>query len=345
MNYLHQNKACTQLKLCIAVILLSQQSLASAQDTYFSPPLAVGNRTPFTLVFISPVAPDHTLTPGTHKWSTHLDLSSHSLIESSDSANVELDGETTRLAFGWQFRPSTRWLIRAELPWISHSGGFLDSIIDEFHQVTSLPEGQRDRQPQDRLLFGYEDGSQQIFLNRQRQALGDATISAAYQLRSAHRSAEAKNWLQNSWLQLGAKLPTGRVSALSGSEATDIAISLHHNRQQTRALRPFALSFDAYMLHTGDTELIEDQKKVQWQFNVRVAKQWTPTFVPEVQLRYRTASYNNPLATLGSDSLGLDVGLTVQRPRSYWKVGFSEDLDIDSAPDVTFYLQYAHYRQ
>ena len=302
----------------------------------------MGNRTPFTLVFMAPTAPDYTLASGKQQWSSHLDISSHSLIESSGSSTTELDGESTRLAFGWQYRPSTRWIIRAELPLISHSGGFLDNVIDGFHSLTGLPEGQRNRQTQDRLLFGFDNEDQRVVIDSRQRDVGDAILSAAYRVNTDQNSKGASGWQQNSWIQLGVKLPTGSLEALSGSEASDVAISFHHNRQQINASKPVAVSFDAYMIRVGDLKLISQQEDLHWQLQVKVAKQWTPTLIPEVQLRYRTAAYKNSLAALGSDSLGIDLGVTVLRQRGYWKAGFSEDLDIDSAPDLSLYLQYTH---
>ncbi len=95
-------------------------------------------------------------------------------------------------------------------------------------------------------------------------------------------------------------------------------------------------------MHTGQGEVIDTQKETQWQFSVKAAVKWTVRISPELQLRYRSAAYDSPVAALGGDSLGLDAGVAVQGDRGYWKLGLSEDLDIDSAADVGFYVQYTH---
>ncbi len=323
----------------------------AAQDGTFATPLPMNNRTPFTQVFIAPTAPDFTQQPGGHQFSGHFDISSHSLIQTSEDNRLELDGESLRVTLNWQYRPAERWIVRAEVPWVSHGGGFLDNIIDRWHNLTGLPEGERSRQPGDRLLFGFQNDRQTLVTTRHQQAIGDILLSTAFRLHSTSQTQHSpelssglsrENWQHGSWIQLSVKLPTGRADSLSGSEATDVAVSFHHHRQHLRTSKPWSLDFDAYAMHTGQGKVIDTQKETQWQFSVKAAVQWTSRLGPELQLRYRSAAYDGPIAALGGDSLGLDAGVTVQGDRGYWKLGLSEDLDIDSAPDVGFYVQYTH---
>ncbi|MFK8028911.1 MAG: DUF3187 family protein [Gammaproteobacteria bacterium] len=339
------NELSNRLTKGITAVLLfcsvtAHVAAASAQSTG-APPLPMNNRTPFTLPFISATAPDYTLAPSRHQLSTHFDISSHSIIESSGDSRIEIDGETLRLALGWQYRPSDRWIIKAELPLLFHSGGFLDSSIDRWHQLTSLPDGERNRQPRNALLFGFRDNSQLVLLNKQQSNVGDLQFSAALQL-SAPALTGQTAWRHNSWVQLGVKLPTGNRQAFSGSGSTDFALSVHHNRHQADSDNPWTISADAFALIAGNSDLIDGQNTFQWQVNIRAAKALKryPRLTPEVQLRYRSATYDNPVNALGSDSLGIDVGATIYQRQGYWKMGISEDLDVDSAPDVTFYFQY-----
>lgn len=340
---------CWRAAVALGVMATCVSQPVAAQYGIFATPLPMNNRTPFTQVFIAPVAPDISQQTGSHQFSGHFDLSSHSLIETSANTQLELDGESLRVALNWQYRPAERWIVRAEIPWISHSGGFLDNVIDRWHDVTGLPEGERNRQPADRLLFGFQNDRQTLVTRRDQQSVGDIMFSTAFRLYetslppnppAASGKISTEKRPHSSWIQLSVKLPTGRADSLSGSEATDVAVSFHHKRQLFHTRKPWSLGVDVYAIHAGQGKLIDTQKDTQWQLGLIAAVQWTSTIIPEVQLRYRSAAYASPVDALGGDSLGLDVGVTVHRNSGYWKLGISEDLDIDSAPDVGFYVQY-----
>ncbi len=329
--------------LVATVLVIAWPLSASAVDSGFSPPLPMNNRTPFTQLFIAPAAPDTSQSVGHHQLSGHIDLSSHSLIQATGDSAVELDGETLRIALDWQYRPSDRWIVSVEVPWVSHRGGLLDNVIDQWHDLTGLPDGERPGQPTNRLFFGFRNTRQTLVTTADQQHVGDIQVSAAFQLSQKPPEPDSPiKWQRSSWVQLGVKLPTGRAESLSGSEGTDLALSFHHNRLNRTARRPWSFGVDAYWLHVERGRVIDSAKQTQWLLNVRGAVHWTDRISPELQLRYRSAAYNSPLAALGGDSLGLDAGVTIRSAKGYWKLGLSEDLDIDSAPDVGFYLQYTY---
>lgn len=328
----------------VALLAALAASTSHAQPP-FAPPLPMNNRTPFTQTLIAPTAPDHTLAAKRLQLGLHTDISSHSLIESDGNTRLELDGETLTVGLDVQYRASDRWLLKLEAPFVLHSGGFLDRFIDRWHRITGLPEGERPRQSTDHLLFGYGDDNQLLITDAQQAALGDIQLSAAYRLREVAPPVldRSGGWQTNLWSQLTIKLPSGRPESLTGSGATDVALSLHLIRQQLDVVRPWALSADAYLIVTGEGELIDRQRDAQWQLGVKLSRNWSAKLTPEVQIRYRSAVYDNPLEALGSGSLGIDAGVLLRGSRGYWRAGLSEDIKVDSAPDVGFYVQYFRY--
>lgn len=339
-----------ELRLGSLLAVSVASALPSSAEDYFAPPLPMNNRTPFTQVLVAPTAPNYTLPVRGSQFGMHLDLSSHSVIQTENDAQVELDGETLRLTFDAQHRFARRWLARMELPVTLHGGGFLDRSIDSWHSLTGLPEGERPRQPRNQLLIGYLDADNFSLTNTQQSSLGDLQISLAYEVFASGNTgsqpsqAATNPWKSTAWTQLTVKVPTGDSESLTGSGAVDVAASWHYHREQNRTQRPWALSVDAYAMRTGTGKVLSIQEDLHWQLGLKLARQWHQWLVPEAQLRYRSAAYSSAVDAIGGSSLGVDLGLVIKRSGHYWRLGLSEDLNVDSAPDVGFYVQYHRQR-
>ncbi|MEM7082183.1 MAG: DUF3187 family protein [Pseudomonadota bacterium] len=332
-----RNPKQTTVRLFFVFSITLLSTVCTAQNT--TAPLTLNNRTPFTQIFMAPIAPDLALSPTSRQLSTQFDLTSHSLIQSNDIEQLEIDGETYRLAIQASARIRPRLIVHAEAPFFLHGAGFIDRFIDDWHALTQLPEGERPRQPQDALLFGYRNNDEFFLVDRQQQGIGDLQFAAAYQLQGM-RSSSPEGISPTTWLQIAIKLPTGRYRALTGSEAVDIGVSIHHTRHVPTENRSWSFNADVFFLHVGDTPQLS-ARRFQWQTNLRAALNLTDTLAPEAQLRYRSAAYNSNIPALGDASLSLDAGVYLTRPNGVWRFGISEDLNVDSAPDITFYAHFS----
>ena len=82
-----------------------------------------------------------------------------------------------------QKRFSSRVQLGIEIPWLQHSGGYLDGVIDGWHDLLGLPEGIRPQTPDNGLMYVYEKNGVQVFqLNERKSGLGDIQIAMGLDL-------------------------------------------------------------------------------------------------------------------------------------------------------------------
>ena len=91
-----------------------------------------------------------------------------------------LDGETWRASFLYKRNVAEHWTVGIEVPLIRQSGGVLDDVIDGWHSLFDLPDGNRNLHPEGRLDFRYNDHGVSAFkLNQSSGGVGDTQISVA----------------------------------------------------------------------------------------------------------------------------------------------------------------------
>lgn len=304
------------------------------------PPLNIGNRSPFVAVFISPQLIAIPPQAGAHQWSIVLDGASHSLIETQASQNLALDGETWRAELAWSFRPAARWVLHASIPWLSHSGGQLDPLIDQWHKLTGLPDGERPGQPRNRLEFMLQTPNESLRLGSAANGPGDLTLGTMYRWSTTASS--------QTWIHADVKLPTGSISKLTGSEGTDIALSLEHRRILMLGRHRTELAMLTGFIRTGSMGKLARLQKPQQTFaTVHWGAKPASGLAPELQLRWRSATYTSATDHLGEAALAIDGGLRWRTRHGVFQAGISEDIKVDSAPDVGFYLRFTrpHFAQ
>jgi hypothetical protein len=133
-----------------------------------------------------------------------------------------LDGETMRVVLDGGIGVGERLELGAEIPLISHSGGFLDSAIDSYHDRFNLPDGGRTAFARDRYRAGYVGDGQSVFLDKGTSGLGlgDIVLTGRTLLLRGRRS------IPSIAASLSVKLPTGDPDRLFGSGGTDYGASL-----------------------------------------------------------------------------------------------------------------------
>ena len=143
-------------------------------------------------------------------WGLDVDWTSEYTTDTSGTAgapgseSIVLDAESVRVALRGAVNLSG-WLLEANIPYVTHTGGGLDGFIDDWHDFTGLPGGGRDQAPRDRLLVRYErDGQAVIDLQEATGGIGDIQLGLA---RHVGRTV----------VRLAVKLPTGDADKLTGS--------------------------------------------------------------------------------------------------------------------------------
>jgi hypothetical protein len=134
-----------------------------------------------------------------------------------------LDGETLRVVLDAGIGVGPRLELGAEVPLISHRGGFLDSAIDSYHDRLNLPDGGRTVFARDLFRAGYVGGGESVFFDRGTGGigLGDVVLTGKTLLVRGRRSVPSIA------ASFSVKLPTGDPDRLHGSGGTDFGASLY----------------------------------------------------------------------------------------------------------------------
>lgn len=308
-------------------------STIAGADAVLDQPLALSNRQPLVQMYNLPGArTGAVLEPERTQLRLGFDIANNFTSSSSGSESVVLDGESQRIELAGSRGLGQGWEVGFSLPWIDYRGGSLDSFIEDWHDTFGLPDGDRPGTRRDQLHFQYaRDGRTELDFDRARSGIGDLQLNAAYSLLRTESSAVA--------LAATLNLPTGDADKLTGTEATNLGVTLAATRYTLFGLPLTATgNIGALWLDRGDV-LGDRQKDVVWlgaaELGWAVADAWRL----KVQVNAHSALYRSDLRELGDTSAQLLLGGSVRlAPRWYLDVAVGEDIAVDTAPDVTFQI-------
>ena len=73
----------------------------------------------------------------------HSDVATHFVSQASLDERVFFDGETQKHSLALRWGLSSNWDISATLPVVKHSGGFVDSYVNRWHDFFGMSDGYR----------------------------------------------------------------------------------------------------------------------------------------------------------------------------------------------------------
>lgn len=321
--------------LVFALLLLSPAPAAALEIE----PFRTANRNPLVHGYGLPSERTPQLLPsGTWTAVVAQDVAS---IHSSSSAGTEqllLDGEQYRWALTGKYALSDRIELGLELPLIHQSGGFLDGMIIDWHNLWGLPQGGRDSAPKNRLTYRYsKDGSQRLNVTDTSTGIGDLSLLAGYRLFDQRTDGDHDVVTVRAQL----KLPTGSSNSLHGTGSTDLALFLTGATNRNTEWGTLGVYGSAGGMVSSDGDLLSEQRENLIGFG-SAGIGWSPAawIAFKAQLDVNTACYrNSSLDELSKTALMLTLGGTLQLSDNYLlDIGLSEDLTVAAAPDVTFHL-------
>jgi len=276
--------------LLLLLFACCSSSLADAMEMR---PLFLRNLMPQKQLFGLPPMEGGALTsPGDVRVKTMFDIANTYSIreEESKTEQLLLDAETYRL--GLQIRYGVRdWLeVGAEIPLVGHAGGFLDNIIEKFHQIFMFPDGDRIDDETNKVEFFYARDDEVVFdYRRSGYGLGDVTLSSA--LRLWNRPGPKGEDLA---LRFGLKLPTGDSKAWRGSGAVDLSLQLDGTKRLMVLDYPMALFASLGGAYLGEGDLLpEQQRSVAGFAGLGVAVEALDSLAIHLQLDGHTALFRD----------------------------------------------------
>lgn len=264
------------------------------------------------------------------------DITSNTAIDVKGSDDMTLDGETYRTTLVMRAGIGNGWEAGLDIPWVTHSSGFLDGFVSGFHSVFRLNE--RDDVPRNRLLYTYtREGRERFSVNSDNNGIGDIRLTGALQL---YRDPESPQ----SGLSLRGvlKLPTGDSKNLHGSGSTDVALWLSGADSYEAGDGTFGFFAGAGGILVGKGDVLPDmQRELVGLGTIGIG--WTPLdwLALKTQFYAHSPFYrHSALHQLGVTALQWLIGATFAFTDSTaLDVGVSEDLAIlHASPDVSFHF-------
>jgi hypothetical protein len=248
-------------------------------------------------------------------------------VESNSHESLVVDGESDALYLTYENAPAQAWRYRFTVPIIHDSGGVLDSVIDTWHELFGFSRGNRPFYPKRQIDYFYS-GEGRIDLRHSQTSVGDIAADVGwYAVDDTQRTVS---------LWGGLKAPTGSVSDLTSDGAWDGALWAHTAMRWPKwqlaaeigVVQPFGDEIFAGMAHRSSMFARFAATRV-------LGSVWSL----RAQLDGQTGRVAGSEMRFLGPSLQLTVG-AARRLRGRWRIdmGFAEDIAVNTAPDITFFL-------
>jgi len=306
----------------------------SGQDAYFleplrSEPLWVENLSPLAGLVALPSQRSARITPGL-TIALHGAVANHWVSQDEAEESVFFDGETGRVTAAFEYGFSDANSFRLSVPWVSHSQGSLDGLINDWHALFGMSDGGRSHYPEDNFQYRYRRDEGEALLVQSASGLGDVRAEWNTALLQADSYAVSAS--------VGYKFSTGDDPVWLGSGAGDVFTSLRFSGRHLSDL-PLVWHGQLGYTYAGQSELLgAAQRRNLWRAGLSVDWQLGQHWSLLAQLDGHAGVVDSALGAIGNGpSVLLSLG-TRYRLTSSWlvDVSFVEDIRVETAPDITF---------
>ncbi len=240
-----------------------------------------------------------------------------------------MDVENYRYELDFSHRRDNR-LLQVNVPLMANQGGELDSLIEGWHNLFGLPNGNREKFPQDELNIEYtRDGVVEYSQTKSSSGLGDIAVSIGY------GSAGGTLYFA------GLELPTGSASDFTGNEAIDLAFWLTREARINTDINVYGMLGISFPGDDGNLEgLLADRI---WVAQLGFDYRFYDNFIATAQLDMHGETIEDSKLRAFGESFQIQLGLGFLKLIENHRLDlfFSEDILVGSAPDITFGLRLA----
>ena len=244
-----------------------------------------------------------------------------------------IDTETETFNLSLRRRFGERFELGLEIPYVSHSGGYLDNLIYNFHEVIGISNSQREGPNGEFRLLFEKEGVTQLDLASPVSGMGDAQVTGAMKLGKVT-------------LRGGVKLPTGDAQKLTGSGAVDVSLGVHAGGMTTLFDRDLAFSGFIGVLALGDGDIMPDLQRSAVPYG-GIALRWRATsrLSLSTQLYAQGPYFDVNLDEVGGTPIQLAFGGDYHFPRQrlLLRVAIAEDIAAGAAPDFGLHISIRRY--
>ncbi len=292
------------------------------------------NQLPFQQIFGLPSLDNSPLTEAGDWRSGIVTTISNTYEYDGFDEEIAVDGETYRFSLLVNYAVRDNLQLGVEVPYVKHSGGFLDDFIYEWHDFLNQPQNGRDKDVSDEINYIYSNGNGDDFgIESSQSGIGDVRLNVAYS-----RSLEKDRTLIYS---AEVKLPTGDFDKLTGSGGTDVSVGLTINDPHTLGDMNVTLFGGLAAMYLGDIDsgLSDDQYNFAMALRAGMGWQASKKFQLKLQFDGHTPLYDSDLEEMGDPSLQIVIGGSIFFTEDvYLDLAITEDIIVETAPDVGFIL-------
>ena len=308
-------------------------SLSLLGDPYA--PLNFPSYNPFTLKFIH--FDNRTL--GNYRETNHLSVSvensSFAVIENINKDQLTLDGETTKTSINYAKKLSDILTLNVSLPIYSFSRGFLDSPIEQWHDLLGLSHGSRVDLPKSQINFEILSGSNKERIHDSDIGIGDIQISTKLNFYSKNRS--------NLYFITSLEIPTGSKKKSFGNDEFDglIAFNLKNHLKDNLVINSvFGVSIinknHNFTLRERNTSYFS-KVLLSWKPQYFLSRKAINPLIYKINFEVFEPKIKSEFKALGDEYYVFGLGATFEFAKNkYFNFGFSEDLKVNSTADFSF---------
>jgi len=255
-------------------------------------------------------------------------------VDSRPGQAIDFDGELAHTAVGVRRGIAEGTDLEVDLALTFATGGFLDPVVDRFHELFHLPNQGRDEAESDQFRMRLRRHGQEIYdLEEDRVGFGDVPIVLAHRLREEDERGPAVA------LRAGIELPTGSAERGFGNGELDYGAGLLAERSLGRWTWTGALDVtatgqpDAWSrggVEANDLLHVQAGAEYRWSDRLSLLVQvfWTSPMTDDYDLE----EFNREIVDLA-------VGAAWGRPGGpRWFCAFQEDVVAATGPDFGFLL-------
>jgi hypothetical protein len=267
----------------------------------------------------------------------HLSVANNSIEKKSKKEQVILDGETYQAVLSWQQGMGDGWQWGIELPYLSHRGGGLDALIENWHDLLGLSNSDREDWHQNQLRYLYIDhGETQVDRHDNSSGIGDIQLIFS---RALPWGREEQN---TSW-HLSMKLPTGDEESMLGSGAVDLAFWLSGSDRSLLGDGFVGGYGQVGILIMGQADILEERQRWGAGFGT-LGVSWLAYNGLDLkcQIDAHTPIYQSQVDQLGGSAFMLTFGGSFYLEDNEGRIDLSigENLTTDTVPDFIINMGY-----
>lgn len=248
----------------------------------------------------------------------------------SDDEFLVLDGESSQVNLRYRHRWDACWQANASGSWLAHSQGWFDEPVDSWHQFFGFPDAMRGEWPLNQLEYGYRQDDKEQALSGETSGFGDVQLQVQRYFECSTAS---------SVLRVGLKLPLGKPSDFTGNGSVDTFIDWQSAWYQSKRFSRLRWAGSAGAMITSNSQLLAEQRPLIGFGSMAMNASLTTRSHFVLQLDWHTPLFHSELRELRRPAAQLSLAYRLNvGQRSALELSFSEDIAIDTAPDIVVRL-------